>query len=66
MTHQLLFEIGCEELPSSFVESALNALPALAEAADGVGFISLGGAKLRIVRQVPVVLNAVGAMPESW
>jgi glycyl-tRNA synthetase beta chain len=31
MTHQLLFEIGCEELPSSFVDSALSALPSLAQ-----------------------------------
>ena len=30
MHHDLLFEIGVEELPSSFVASALQALPALA------------------------------------
>lgn len=31
MTHQFLFEIGTEELPVSFVLSALNAWPALCE-----------------------------------
>ena len=29
MSHDLLFEIGCEELPASFVEAALAALPKL-------------------------------------
>ncbi|MBM4377455.1 MAG: glycine--tRNA ligase subunit beta [Deltaproteobacteria bacterium] len=29
MAEDLLFEIGCEELPASFVEGALNALPEL-------------------------------------
>lgn len=29
-THDLLFEIGCEELPASFVDAALAALPPLA------------------------------------
>ncbi|MFP6685012.1 MAG: glycine--tRNA ligase subunit beta, partial [Polyangiaceae bacterium] len=28
-TRDLLFEIGCEELPSSFVDGALSALPGL-------------------------------------
>lgn len=39
----LLFEIGCEELPASFVEAALAALPALAETrlrAERLGFDS--------------------------
>ncbi|MSP24257.1 MAG: glycine--tRNA ligase subunit beta [Myxococcales bacterium] len=29
MTHDLLFEIGCEELPASFVDAAVSALPEL-------------------------------------
>ena len=30
-TRDLLFEIGCEELPSSFVNGALSALPGLVD-----------------------------------
>jgi len=30
-TRDLLFEIGCEELPASFVEAAVDALPAIVE-----------------------------------
>jgi glycyl-tRNA synthetase beta chain len=38
-SHDLLLEIGCEELPSSFVDAALAALPALLES-------RLGGVRL--------------------
>ena len=34
-THSLLLEIGCEELPSSYVDAALAALPALTAARLG-------------------------------
>ena len=39
MSHDLLFEIGVEELPSSFVAGALAALP---EGSKQIGFYSYG------------------------
>ncbi len=41
----LLLEIGCEELPSSFVEAAISALPELAE--KRLGQLRLGFARVR-------------------
>lgn len=54
----LLLEIGCEELPSSFVEAALAALPDLAKARFGAARLGFGAIKsLGTPRRLALVVS---------
>lgn len=58
----LLFEIGCEELPASFVEAALRALPSLV--ADELKALRLAHGAIRAVgtpRRLAVIVEALAS-----
>jgi glycyl-tRNA synthetase beta chain len=57
-TQSLLLEIGCEELPSSFVDAALAALPALVESRLGELRLAHGAVKaLGTPRRLAVIVR---------
>jgi glycyl-tRNA synthetase beta chain len=61
-TRDLLFEIGCEELPASFVEGALTALPNLVE--KSLAELRLGHRELEVLgtpRRLAVIVRALSS-----
>lgn len=62
-THDLLFEIGVEELPASFVHAALDALPGLAEKALAELRLTHGSVRaLGTPRRLALLIDGVAAM----
>jgi len=62
MAEDLLFEIGCEELPASFVEGALNALPTLL--GDRLAQLRLEHGGIRVLgtpRRIAVIVPGLSA-----